>query len=70
MGAPFLMPQHEMLFPHEAQRHHRIVWSLVNAALGFASGKKPNDNPNYQNDQEYSRPDSRLKDIAYRLTAT
>jgi hypothetical protein len=30
MGAPFLMPQHEMLFPHEAQRHHRMIPPLVN----------------------------------------
>jgi hypothetical protein len=26
--------------------------------LGLALGNKPDDNPDYQNDQEYSGPDS------------
>jgi hypothetical protein len=38
--------------------------------LCLAPGKKPDDNPDYQNDQEYSRPDSGLEYISDHLTAT
>ena len=42
----------------------------LNLSLGLASGKKPDDDPDYQNDQEYSRPDSGLENIADHFTAS
>ena len=44
------------------------LWS--NLFLGLAPSEKPDDKPNYENDQKYSRPDSRLEDISDRLTAS
>ena len=43
-------------------------WS--NLILGLAPGKRPDDNPDYQNHQEYSGPNSGLEDIADHLTAS
>jgi hypothetical protein len=43
-------------------------WSIP--FLRLALGKKPDDKPNYKNDQEYSRPDSGLEDISDHLTAS
>lgn len=43
-------------------------WS--NLILGLAPGKQPDDNPDYQNHQEYSGPNSGLEDIADHLTAS
>ena len=43
-------------------------WSIP--FLGLAAGNKPDDNPDYQNDQEYSGPDSSLEDISDRLTTS
>jgi hypothetical protein len=43
-------------------------WSIP--FLGLAPGDKPDDNPDYQNDHEYSRPDSGLEDISDHLTAS
>jgi hypothetical protein len=37
---------------------------------GLAPGNKPDDNPDYQHDQNYSHPDSGLKDISDHLTAS
>ena len=46
------------------------VGALVKLFLGLAPCKQPDNNSNYENDQQYSRPDSRLEDIANRLTAS
>jgi hypothetical protein len=37
---------------------------------GLAPGNKPDDSPDYQHDQNYSHPDSGLKDISDHLTAS
>jgi hypothetical protein len=42
---------------------------LVNF-LRFAPGKQPENSTDYQNDQEYPRPNSSLKDISNYLTAS
>jgi hypothetical protein len=39
-------------------------------SLGLLPGNKPDDNPDYQNDQKYSHPDSSLEDISDHLTAS
>ena len=47
----------------------RGIWEVL-LFSSFTPGKKPDDNPNYQNYQEYSRPDSGLEDISDHLTAS
>ena len=43
-------------------------WSISFSGLGL--GNKLDDNPDYQNDQKYSHPDSGPEDISDRLTAS
>jgi SOS response associated peptidase (SRAP) len=66
---------HWGLIPHWAD-DSSIGNRMINARgetlteLGLAPGKQPDNSAYYQNDQEYSRPDSGLEDISDHFTAS
>jgi hypothetical protein len=65
-----------MAFLYSIIRKHRIDRLLIGSFgidevdLGLAPGKQPDYSADYQNDQEYSRPDSGLENVSDYFTAT